>query len=191
MNAEPSREWLDVAAFAAAASHLQGSSPLSQFPRLAQDCLTENPAAVRVRWQASGLRLTLPGAGTLPALHLQAQAELPLACQLCLDGMRAPVAVDRRFVFVASEEVAARLDEQAEDVDVLTLAPRLDLLSLLEDELLMALPLAPRHQPACPQQAPMSAQSEDFEATTRINPFASLSALKTGGGKGDSSPSKA
>ena len=188
MQSDYAPESLDVASFSATASRLQGVSPLEQYPRLAQDCLPA-PEGVQVRWLARGLRLALPGAGVLPALHLQAQAELPLACQLCLGSVRTPVTVDRRFAFAASEEAAARLDEQAEDVDVLALAPRLN---LIEDELLMALPLTPRHANACPEHVPMSAQSEGFDAAARRpSPFAALAALKDGGESGPANGAKA
>ena len=191
MQSDYAPESLDVASFSATASRLQGVSPLEQYPRLAQDCLPA-PEGVQVRWLARGLRLALPGAGVLPALHLQAQAELLLACQLCLGSVHTPVTVDRRFAFAASEEAAARLDEQAEDVDVLALAPRLNLHALIEDELLMALPLTPRHANACPEHVPMSAQSEGFDAAARRpSPFAALAALKDGSKSGPANGAKA
>ena len=186
MPSDHAPQSLDVASFAAAAGHLQGCCGLSSYPRLMQDCLLTGENAgqhVQVRWQARGLRLPLPEAGTLPALRLQVQADLPLSCRLCLDGVLTPVTLDRCFAFAASEEAAAHLDEQAEDVDVLALTPHFDLHALIEDELLMALPLAPRHEEgACPARVPMSAQSEGFEAAARRpNPFAALSAIGKGG----------
>ena len=49
------------------------------------------------------------------------------------------------------------------------------------DELLMELPLAPRHE-SCPEPVRLSAQDEDFEAASarRENPFAQLGKLRTG-----------
>ena len=64
--------------------------------------------------------------------------------------MAVELAVDRVFRFARNDEEAAELDEVSEDEDVLALGRPLDLLSLVEDELIMALPIVPRHE-ACPQ----------------------------------------
>lgn len=92
--------------------------------------------------------------------------------------VRVPLAVDRHFVFVPDEDTAAALDEASDD-DVLALAPDFDLRALIEDELLMALPLVPRHD-ECPDAVQLSVQSADFDAAQeeKTNPFAALAALK-------------
>ncbi|MFC3217232.1 hypothetical protein [Comamonas sp. JC664] len=46
------------------------------------------------------------------------------------------------------EATAAALDDESEE-DVLVLAPQIDALELIEDELLMALPMVPMHE-VCP-----------------------------------------
>ncbi len=81
-------------------------------------------------------------------LHLRADAVLPLTCQRCLGPVEVALAVDRSFRFVADEELAAAEDELAEE-DVLALSRSFDLVELVEDELLMEMPLAPRHE-VCP-----------------------------------------
>ena len=68
---------------------------------------------------------------------------------------------------------AAQLDEHSED-DVLALPQRLDLHELLEDELILALPIVPRHG-VCPQALPLAAVPE---AEAAPNPFAALAALR-------------
>lgn len=173
---------LDVAAFAAAQGELQGSDALDAFPRLAQECHAD-AGPVRVQWQARGLSLTLPAAGPRPGLHLQAQASVPLVCQMCLSPTLTPLTVDRRLAFAADETSAERLDsaeDLPDDLDVLALPERANLHELLEDELLMALPLTPRHDGPCPQRLPMQAQSAGFDdASARRNPFAELARLKS------------
>ena len=51
----------------------------------------------------------------------------------------------------------------------------------MEDELLMDLPVAPRHD-VCPEPVKMSTADPDFEAATaqREHPFAVLGKLKSG-----------
>ncbi len=55
-----------------------------------------------------------------------------------------------------------------------------DALSLVEDELILSLPLVPRHE-VCPEHLPSQVEDEAFEAASeRPNPFAALAALKKG-----------
>jgi uncharacterized protein len=87
--------------------------------------------------------------------------------------------VDRRLRFVRDEAQAETLDAESED-DVLALPRWLDARELVEDEMLLALPLVPRHD-RCPQPLPMSAEvSADEAVSDRPNPFAVLQSLKPG-----------
>jgi uncharacterized protein len=55
-----------------------------------------------------------------------------------------------------------------------------DLVELVEDELLMQLPLAPRHE-VCPTPVKLAVSDEQFDRASaeRENPFAVLGKLKT------------
>ena len=94
--------------------------------------------------------------------------------------VRVPLDVDRHIVFAQGEDSAAALDDASED-DVLALTSELDVRDLVEDELLLALPLVPRHE-VCPGPVKLSAQDADFDAAgqEQPHPFAGLAALKTG-----------
>jgi len=173
---DPAR--LDVAAFAAGRGSIAGSWPLRSLPRLAAATLPladggEDP----VQWRAEGAAAALAGAGMQPALRLAAIGAVGLECQRCLQRMVVPLQVDRRLFFVAGEDAAASLDAESED-DVLALEPSLDLRRLVEDELLLALPLVPRHD-ICPQPLPFEAEPEPAASE---HPFAALAALKRGPG---------
>ncbi len=170
---------LDVAAFAQAQASLSGRDPLQNYERLAQD-LHAPDGDLPIDWQVEGEQRSAIDGSRRPALHLRVQATLPLTCQRCMGEVRVPVAVDRHLVFVPDEDTAAALDEASDD-DVLALAPDFDVRALIEDELLMALPLVPRHD-ECPEGVQLSAQSPGFEDAepARPNPFAALAALKDG-----------
>ena len=61
---------------------------------------------------------------------------------------------------------------------LLALEPRFDLAALIEDELLLALPLVPMHE-VCPVPVRMSAgELPDLPEEKKPNPFAALGALK-------------
>lgn len=173
---------LDVQSFARASAELAGCEPLASYPRLleAAQAAAGQLQGREVRWQARGEARAEPGGGVQVWVHLRAQAVLPLVCQRCLEPAEVALEVDRAFRFVATEAQAEALDEEIEE-DVLVLARDFDLRTLVEDELLMALPLVPRHA-ACPVPPRLSAQDADFDAVgQRPNPFAALAGLKGGG----------
>jgi len=169
---------LDVAAFAQARETLEGRDPLHHYARLAHDLsvpLTDGT----ITWQAQGEYRSAADGGVRPALHLRVQADLPLTCQRCMTAVVTPLRIDRHLVFVTGEAVAAALDDGSED-DVLELTAALDLHALIEDELLMALPLVPRHE-RCPGEVKLSVQDQGFDAAgaEKAQPFAALAALKS------------
>lgn len=168
---------LDVRRFAEEGAELQAADPLPAFRRLAAETEGADPERA-VRWSAHGRIVNPQHVQPEIWVHLEAQATLPLVCQRCLQPVEVPLAVDRDFRFVADEATAAAQDDEAEE-DVLALSRSFDLVELVEDELLMELPVAPRHE-VCPVTMPMSAGDEEFEAAEaeRENPFAVLGRLK-------------
>ncbi len=170
---------LDVAAFCKQAGTLSGEWPLAALDRLAASFAAPSDGAAR--WSAAGSLRPVAGGQAEVWLALQARAEVPLLCQRCLQPMTEALDVSRHFRFVRSEDEAAELDEESED-DVLALPARLDLLALVEDELILALPIVPRHG-ECPQPLVMPMAELDEEPAP--NPFAALAGLKRGGASGD------
>ena len=72
------------------------------------------------------------------------------------------------------EDAAAQLDAASDD-DVLALTRALDLRELIEDELLLGLPIVPRHD-VCP--APLTPPTDMLVDEPESNPFAVLAGLK-------------
>jgi uncharacterized protein len=101
-----------------------------------------------------------------------------MTCQRCLGPVDVDISAQRSFRFVASEAVAEVEDEESEE-DVLVLSRDFDLLGLMEDELLMALPPVPKHD-VCPVHVVLEAKDADFveESEAKPNPFAVLGQLK-------------
>jgi uncharacterized protein len=176
---------LDVAAFAQVGGELRGEWPLSALPRLLQDALplSADSPAHSVAWSARGSHKVVPGGEAELRLHLQARTALHLVCQRCLQAMTVVLDVQPVLRFVRGEALAEALDEHS-DEDVLTLTPSLDLQPLIEDELILALPLVPRH-PSCPQPLPMSAGEDDLMAGDEAeHAFAGLASLMRDGRSG-------
>jgi uncharacterized protein len=169
---------LDVKGFAEAAAALCGNDPLEGYARLRAELAGPADDSV-VRWEAVGASRAGPTGALAPWLHLSAQARVPLTCQRCLAPVDVDLLVDRWFRFAADEATAAAEDEES-DEDVLVSSRDFDLHALVEDELLMEIPVTPRHE-VCPEPAQLSAVDPDFEAAeaARPNPFAVLGALRS------------
>lgn len=167
---------LDVAAFAKEAGQLDGRWPLAGFDRIAESAATATPVtdADAVVWRARGEQRPLRGGESQTWLHVDAAAQVSLECQRCLKPVAVPLKIARKFLFVHGEDAAAQLDTDSED-DVLAITRALDLHELVEDELLLALPIVPRHE-ACPE--PLAVAPDDELSEDKPNPFAALAALK-------------
>lgn len=177
MKTEFAPQRLDVTAFAENGGVLSGSTALKDFSRLSAETTGAAPDAA-VPWDARGE--TRPGAtgAAEPWLHLTADATVPLVCQRCLSPVDTELMVDRWFRFMPDEDIAALEDETSEE-DVLVASRDFDLQALLEDELIMEIPVTPRHE-VCPEPPRLSAVDDDFEAAAEAkpNPFAVLGTLR-------------
>lgn len=98
-----------------------------------------------------------------PSLHISIKSVLPAICQRCLSEMLVPL--DLRFDYLIS---AAKLEEDADNdqIDWIEEQKEMNLLELIEDELLLALPIAPAHANECIKSKLQSGE--------KPNPFAVL-----------------
>lgn len=166
---------LDVAAFAAAGASLDGQWPAADLPRWhAMQAWPAGAAAEPVQWQLHGELRRAAGQTPQVWLHLRARAVAGLTCQRCLQPFAKPLQVDRWFRFAADEREAEALDADSED-DVLALTSALDARELVEDELLLAVPIVPRH-PACALPEHHAGDAAGGPAS----PFAALAPLRGG-----------
>ena len=85
---------------------------------------------------------------------------------------------DRWFRFV-EDEATALLEDDESDEDLLVFEPKLNLLVLVEDELILSMPLIPMHD-VCPDPVTFAAVDPGFERALaeRERPFASLAGAK-------------
>lgn len=167
---------LDIRHAAEALLLLTGRDSLSNFERLMHE--TQGLGGENALTWTARAELRQDDAGQAQHwLHLTVLVSLPLICQRCLGPVDVEVQVDQAFRFVESEAAAEQQDETS-DEDVLVLSREFDLAGLIEDEVLMALPLVPRHD-ACPVAVKLLAADADFDAgSDKPNPFAVLARLK-------------
>ncbi len=171
---------IDARKFALAGETLSGQDALSNYERLTQDLQREAVGFDQkiVTWSARGEAITPPGGSAQPWLHVHARAQVPMVCQRCLGPVDLTLDIHSTFRFVATEAIAMAEDDEAEE-DLLVLSKQFDLQALIEDELLMALPIVPKHE-VCPVNVKLASTDEEFKAalTQKPNAFAVLGSLK-------------
>lgn len=109
-----------------------------------------------------------------PAVRCVVRGTLQLTCQRCLSAFAYPVSITSELLLVENEGAIEQIDEDG-SIDAVVAAPDLDPEVLVEDEVLLDIPMSPRHpQTGCKAQ---TAGSTDGGAEGR-KPFAALAALK-------------
>lgn len=179
MKQESAPTRLDVKAFAHSAGEITGHDLLSKYERLMKE--TQGLASDRMlNWSARGELRTDEAGAQQVWLHLAVDTRLPLTCQRCMGPVDIEVVINQSFRFVDSEEEAEVQDEETEE-DVLALDRDFSLPDLIEDEVLMALPLIPRHE-TCPVDVRLVAVDPGFDTATaeKRNPFAALAKWQSG-----------
>lgn len=160
----------NVAALADEARRVELAVPLARLERIA-------PQLLSTEGMAQGSVALGREQGHVVA-DVSVEAEVVLQCQRCLAPMTQRLAGGSRVALVESEAAAAGAPAELETA----LAPegRLRLVDLLEEELLLALPPAPRHpEGQCPGDATRPETEELVEPAQR--PFASLGELLKSG----------
>jgi uncharacterized protein len=139
----------------------QGEFSLLQCERLL-DFLQINPAQAEktvIYFELTGFQKQF----SHPSLRLAIRAELPALCQRCLEVTNIPLALD--FDYLINPDTT-EIEDEDDELDWLEPDPEMDVLALIEDELLMAAPIAPVHPTECAQLRMQSGE--------KANPFAVL-----------------
>lgn len=162
----PSRVVPDPFRFAAEFRSIEGRLSVADLLRLS-DALASVDSTLEWRLEGS----MVEGAqGQEPRLRLQVEGKLDLRCQRCLGGLEWPLRVDTLLQPVRSGQPIPEEELEDDEVDALEIDAELDVLALLEDEILLAMPIAPRHQ-VCEAPRPEGGASKE-------SPFAALASLR-------------
>jgi uncharacterized protein len=162
---------LDIGPLADGGAQIDFSIPLKEFPRLL-------PLLAAADGEAHG-QVDFSREGRIAVAEVSVAADLTLLCQRCLAPLKWPVNGRGRAALVATAAEGERVPQPLETV----LAPehRISTRDLVEEELLLALPLVPRHEDdSCAgeragTQAGQDSAAEPAAETHR--PFAQLSEL--------------
>jgi uncharacterized protein len=158
----PHQPVIDGFEFASAGATQQGVWPLREFPRL-RDVLAGE--AGEVAYVISGVR----DERGRPGLRLQVRGVLPLRCQRCLEPMSFEVRTDETLVLATNVAEIHAEPASTEAPDRVVAGKEMALRELIEDELILAVPYAPRHEDC------VAAGADDEDETN--SPFAGLRGL--------------
>lgn len=155
---------IDSLEFARTAQSLSGTLPVARFARLAES-LTDHAGTVAFSivggvdaWQR-------------PKLHITVRGDIHLRCQRCLRAWNFHVETDSDVLVLKDAGVA----EELEDLDGIPADAHTDVAALIEDEVLLALPVSPRHPEG---QCKPAFENEITQEEKKASPFAVLAKLK-------------
>lgn len=164
------RPFIDSLDFARNGREISGEVQIAELPRLLD--ILENPQEI--------LSYTVQGGVDKQGTHfldVGVVGQCQLRCQRCLNILDYPVRLDTRLLLrdqssldVLDDNVAGG---EAEEFDSILADTHLNVLDLLEEEILLSLPIAPKHElGACQVTDGENAHREEK------NPFAVLAKLK-------------
>jgi uncharacterized protein len=159
---------IDIFEFCRLKEHRQGEIPVSGLLRLTEE-LADNSGLIHWslqggmdKWEHHQLILTV-------------SARLQLICQRCLTAFAFAVEAKSTLILAKDEESADKIEELLADdaLDVIVGAHAFNLLDLIEDEALLALPFVPKHK-VCPEKEIIDTETG---SSAKIYPFAKLKTL--------------
>jgi uncharacterized protein len=159
---------IDAFKFSKLSERLEGKTAIAEMPRVAEVAQDQQGS---IAWSLQGGQHRL----AYPQLTLKVSGTINLLCQRCLTPLA--VEIDSESVLVLAkdearaDEIEAQLDDDA--IDVIPVPEELNLRDLVEDETLLSLPFAPKHD-VCPDQAVLA----DTVKNKKPSPFDVLKNLK-------------
>ncbi len=159
------RVLIDSLAFGRERGVLHGDLAVSSLFRL-HDLLTERSGALKYHIEGS------VGSDGRSRLSIAVAGRLFLCCQRCLEALDYPLDLHSLLEFVDDGHDLTKEELEDDLRDFLPHQKDLDVMDLIEEEILLALPPVPRHDD-CRLPAP------GHEAAEKVSPFSALSAARS------------
>lgn len=157
-----------------------GLLEIAALPRVAEEA-SSIESGDGFHWEVKTYFADSPGSEPRQTLELAVKGRIHLVCQGCLRDCGLDLAQESRFVLVNSEEEADAFPMEDDQQEPLVASQHFDLLGLIEDEILLSMPLIPKHpEGACqPHASSFGAVGKDMDASEKPqNPFNILKNMK-------------
>lgn len=159
---------IDAFDFSRLKERREGDVLVADLARLSAESVNKSAS---LHWTLQG------GADSLnhPQLILSVSGSIELMCQRCMTPLKFAVESESILILAKTDERADEIDALLDDdnVDVIVGSKALNVMELVEDEALLAIPLAPKHD-VCPDNAAL----DDLMGAKKPSPFAVLKGLK-------------
>jgi len=144
----------------------EGFIQLADFPRLSAESASVSPG--------DGFNCQIVGwhRDDRSFMEVKIQGRMAIACQRCLDPLELGLEIQKTYVFLRTEEEADQFPMDRDDEEAMVASTHFNLLEAIEDEILLALPHAPKHPVG---QCQLQQAEADLE---KPNPFKVLKNLK-------------
>ncbi|PUA20093.1 DUF177 domain-containing protein [Glaciimonas sp. PCH181] len=159
---------IDAFEFSRLKERREGAIPVTDLTRLADELADSSGT---LHWTLTG------GANHTDhaQLTLAVTGQLQITCQRCLTPFAFDIDSESVLILARDEAAADEIDALLDDdqIDVIVGTKTLDILQLVEDEALLAMPLSPKHA-VCPDTSALEA----LKSGKKESPFAMLKNLK-------------
>lgn len=158
---------IDGLDFARQCKRLKGNVPVKDMPRLRELLISRDGV---LHYDLSG---GLSDLGK-PRLYLDVAGGVLVECQRCLEPLEFAVKVSAVLELVEDQSSFVSVEEEEDSVDMIPADSAMSVLVLVEDEVLLSLPVAPAHPPGVCHEPGFRVVKE----LEKVNPFKVLASLK-------------
>ncbi len=158
---------IDGLEFARQCKHLEGDVSVTDMPRLRELLISRDGV---LHYDLSG---GLSDLGK-PRLYLDVAGGVLVECQRCLEPLELAVKVSAVLELVEDQSSFVPVEEEEDSVDMIPADSATSVLALVEDEVLLSLPVAPVH----PHDVCHDPGFRVVKALEKVNPFKVLASLK-------------
>lgn len=160
----------------------QGFLSLSDLPRVASETASAS-VGDGFEWAANTFFDGIAGGEPRLNMNLSLKGRIHLICQRCMQPCVVHIEESRQFVFLANEALADAFPMEEDALEPLVLSAQFDLLGTIEDEILLSLPLIPKHPTGECEPAQALPQMEGLDTHDEAekkpdNPFNILKNMK-------------
>ena len=152
---------------------------MSRFARIAREAVGSIDQLINI-----DCKLSMDAYHRIVWLDGHIDTKVPMECQRCLGSVEIELVSEFHLALIDDESLIERLDEDADFIVLgesesskksIDTPASIDLLALLEDELLLLMPLSPKHDVCEHKHQPVV---QDVVEEKRDNPFDVLASLK-------------
>ena len=159
-----------------------GFLALDDLPRVALEA-AERSVGDGFEWAVKTFFDGVVGGEPRLKMNLSLKGQMHLICQRCMQPCLVQIEESRQFVFFANEALADAFPMEDDALEPLVASSQFDLLGTIEDEVLLSLPLIPKHpEGACEAASPGPGADDPLSLGETLkkpdNPFNILKNMK-------------